>query len=264
MCVGMLSIIGLIDDIKSIPSIGRLISHVLMMSLLIKNTGGITSFSLPLVDYLPSFFLGSLSLIWAIGFMNCFNFMDGINGLTGCVSLVSIFFLATLCWIHEVYILMPIYILLSGSILGFLYFNFSKGRIFLGDVGSIFLGALFASLAMLLTRPEFGGISFWTFPVLFFIYLFDTSITLIRRLYRKKNIFQAHREHLYQLLVQLGWSHKKVTGLYGMFFMIQGFLALSMQYLSPVSFISIYSGLILTGGIYAHLVLRCARQKGLL
>ncbi len=103
-------------------------------------------------------------------------------------------------------------VLVAGSSLGFLGHNWPPARIFMGDVGSAFLGFTLATLAVLSgladARLPFAGVlALWPF-------VFDTAFTLLRRWRRGENIFAAHRSHLYQRLVIAGWRHRDVTLLY--------------------------------------------------
>jgi UDP-N-acetylmuramyl pentapeptide phosphotransferase/UDP-N-acetylglucosamine-1-phosphate transferase len=103
-------------------------------------------------------------------------------------------------------------VLLAASSAGFLVHNWPPARIFMGDVGSAFLGFVFATLPSMLQLPSsrpaaIGFLVVWPF-------VFDTAFTFLRRLRRKESVFSAHRSHLYQRLVIAGWSHVTVTLLY--------------------------------------------------
>ena len=151
--------------------------------------------------------------IFGLTLLNAYNFMDGINGITGIYSLV---FLSSLLLVPE--LLSPaqdtlIYMVLT-SILIFGYYNFRKSaRIFAGDVGSMSLGYL-VFYFMLVLIFETNEISFILFLA---IYGIDSFWTVFYRVRRKENIFSAHRTHLYQYLSnEMHWQHIKVALLYGM------------------------------------------------
>lgn len=224
----LFAVLGFMDDLKNFSSIFRLPLQVLL-SLAIIAAGVYIAPDALFTWNLPLWLSVLLSLVWLVGFVNAFNFMDGINGLSGGVAIISFTVIALILNFHHYNLLMPIFSILIASTLGFLCLNFYFGRIFMGDVGSLFLGFIFASFALLLTRTDFGSISFWTFPVLYFIYIYDTTLTVIRRGLRKENILTAHKEHLYQLLTRSGWSHTSVALLYYGIFILQGLLALVMQ-----------------------------------
>ena len=102
------------------------------------------------------------------------------------------------------------YILFAASF-GFFVFNFPVAKIFMGDVGSQFLGFVFATIAVLATEFEGARLSFLIMPLLFFHFIFDTVFTFFRRLLAGENVTQAHRSHLYQLMNRLGYSHAQVS-----------------------------------------------------
>jgi len=108
---------------------------------------------------------------------------------------------------------------LAGSTLGFLIFNFPPARIFLGDVGSHFLGLLLGTVAI---WGEQEGVPFWIVVFCLGAFLYDGTYTLFRRLFLGKNITQAHRFHLYQRLNRMGWTYRSVLKLYGGFTVLFG------------------------------------------
>jgi len=151
--------------------------------------------------------------IVALGFVNAYNFMDGINGITGLYSIVLIL---TLWYLNRLYALVPdtifLYLLIALLIFGF--FNFRKQALmFAGDVGSMSLAAVLLFLlskfmielkspALLLTVAVYGT---------------DSAMTIILRLWRKQNVFQAHRWHVYQKLVdRYRWKHMSVAFMYAL------------------------------------------------
>jgi len=136
--------------------------------------------------------------------VNFTNFMDGLDGIVaGCMA-VAISALAiklSAPW--------PLWSLV-GALLGFLFWNWNPAKVFMGDVGSTFLGALFAGLVLQAsTWPEALGLLLVATPL-----LGDACLCVPRRLLVGMNVFQAHRLHLFQRLHQAGWSHARVSILY--------------------------------------------------
>jgi len=142
----------------------------------------------------------TLTIIGITAFINFYNFMDGLDGLVASVSTLQLTFLAF-------YLQQPLFLLLSGAVLGFLYWNWSPAKIFMGDAGSTILGASIA-IALLNTDnlAQAGTAIAVTLPL-----LGDAIYTICCRLIRGENIFKAHRTHLYQRLQQSGWSHSQVA-----------------------------------------------------
>jgi Fuc2NAc and GlcNAc transferase len=140
---------------------------------------------------------------------NLYNFMDGIDGIAGVETLVL--GLVTGLWFGSAGdAALAIFCLgLAGAALGFLLWNWDPARIFMGDVGSVSLGACFALLALI------GSIQyelpFIAFLILYGVFLADASLTLLRRLWRREKWWQAHRSHYYQRAVQSGLSHAQVS-----------------------------------------------------
>jgi UDP-N-acetylmuramyl pentapeptide phosphotransferase/UDP-N-acetylglucosamine-1-phosphate transferase len=164
---------------------------------------------------------GLLFTIYIAAATNIFNFMDGINGLAGLEAVVSLALLGLAALFlknsSEIFLLC-----LSGTAAaaGFLLLNFPRAKVFMGDVGSIFIGFLFAGLTVLLTSNAKDFLLFALFQGVFYI---DGVSTLLVRLLHRENILLAHKKHLYQKLVHhSGWTHIKVTLVYGVLQIIIG------------------------------------------
>ena len=128
--------------------------------------------------------------------------MDGLDGLVaGCMIVILLF--VSLKTNTNLYILI-------GSLMGFIFYNWSPAKIFMGDVGSTFLGGVYASLIFRSENIlELSYVLIPSFPL-----LLDSITCIFRRLLRRQNIFSAHKLHLYQRLHQSGWSHRKVSFTY--------------------------------------------------
>jgi len=164
-----------------------------------------TALLLILVSPLPMPWLGlPLLMIAATAVINFTNFMDGLDGLVAGCMVVAISALALRLaapW--------PIWCLV-GALIGFLLWNWSPAKVFMGDVGSTFLGAVFAGLV--LQAPSWAealGMLLVATPL-----LGDAFLCVPRRLLAGQRVFQAHRLHLFQRLHQAGWSHARVSSLY--------------------------------------------------
>ena len=199
-----LAIIGICDDRWSLPSKWRYLVQLITASIAVWH---FTPFPQPWLA--P---LGTSGEILAIVFtiigmtaiVNFYNFMDGLDGLVGGVATIQIAFLAF--YTHQ-----PILWLLAAAIAGFLFWNWAPAKIFMGDAGSTFLGAVVA--IALLNQPTHTAHN-WTAFVITLPLLADAVYTLTRRLIQRENIFQAHRSHLYQRLQQSGLAHSTVASIY--------------------------------------------------
>lgn len=186
----LLFLLSLFDDRHSLPVTLRLGAHLLAAAL----------FAAALLGASPLALAGALAVAWMT---NLFNFMDGANGLAG--GMAAIGFAA-----YGLALGAPtLAFALSGAAIGFLLFNFDPARVFLGDAGSIPLGFLAGGLGLLGVAD---GQWPWWFPLLAFSpFVVDASVTLARRLARRERVWQAHREHYYQRLVRMGWSHRRLA-----------------------------------------------------
>ena len=200
----LLSAISFLDDILDLSTKLRLVFHFLSVVLLIYFLG--------LWDVLPFWSL-PLVFIFIIGVLNAYNFMDGINGITGLYSFVI---LSTLYYINQYKIIFTdvnfiIYPVLASLV--FLFFNFrKKAKCFAGDVGSMSIAFwVLALLGLLVVKTQE-----LTYLLFIGVYGIEVIFTIIQRIKMKENIFEAHRHHLYQLLVnKMNWQHLSVAALYG-------------------------------------------------
>jgi UDP-N-acetylmuramyl pentapeptide phosphotransferase/UDP-N-acetylglucosamine-1-phosphate transferase len=217
-----LAIIGLIDDYKTLSARVRYLVQLVVAVLITVHFGLIP---LPGVSSLntPSLILDAVFTVISItALINFYNFMDGLDGLVASVTalqLISISF----------YFAQPFYLLLATAIIGFLWWNWSPAKIFMGDVGSTVLGAIIA-IALLSNHNHL--IQVWSALTVTFPLIGDAIYTIIRRLLRKENIFQAHRSHLYQRLQQSGWSHEQVTICY---------LALTLVFTTVITWLDVWA-----------------------
>ena len=195
-----LAFIGLIDDRLGLPASWRYGGQILTSILLIKINSLIIFKNSSLEEIL---FL-TIILITLTALINFINFMDGLDGLVAGCLIVSLFIPALILTNT-----LPIWSLI-GSLIGFLYWNWSPSKIFMGDVGSTFLGAFFGGVVLQSSNSyQALGLLLILFPL-----LSDAFLCVIRRLVSGQNIFQAHRLHLYQRLYLAGWSKSQVATSY--------------------------------------------------
>ena len=199
-----LTIIGFIDDCQSISASNKYFVQLLSAITTLLFFGTIP---LPVLSH-----LGMASKILTIVFtlvavtalINFYNFMDGLDGFVASITAVQLGFLAF-------YLKQPIFFLLVAALIGFLWWNWFPAKIFMGDVGSTFLGA---SVAILLLSSREETVLAWSALSVTFPLIGDSIYTLIRRLLNKENIFEPHRIHIYQRLQQSNLGHDWVTFIY--------------------------------------------------
>ena len=155
-------------------------------------------------------------VVWVVAVVNAYNFMDGIDGIAGGTAILNALFLVALVGVgSEMGVGL---VALAAAVAGFMMWNMSPARIFLGDSGSHFVG-FFLGTTALYTKPlgEPGVGAFVAFVVaaaVFTPFLFDTAYTLVRRAAARKNVFAAHREHIYQRITPDPAKHRQVTNVY--------------------------------------------------
>ena len=146
-----------------------------------------------------------IGVVWMI---NLYNFMDGIDGLAGVEAVTVSAVAAILLW-SQALDLVTSCLLLAAAVLGFLFWNWPPAKIFMGDVGSGFLGFVFAVLAI--WSGKSGAVPLLIWLLLLGVFIVDATVTLVKRVARGEKLYEAHRSHVYQLAVQAGYSHKQVT-----------------------------------------------------
>ncbi|MDD5056767.1 MAG: glycosyltransferase family 4 protein [Sideroxydans sp.] len=197
--LGLLAV-SFLDDIYSLPVKQRLSVQLLAALLLVVGSGLLAQ---------QGVVVGVAILLLTVWMTNLYNFMDGSDGMAGGMALFGfgVFGVAALQGDHENFALLNFSV--AAAALGFLFFNFPKARVFMGDAGSIPLGFLVAALG--LWGWQLGYWPAW-FPLLVFSpFIADASVTLVRRSLRGVKITEAHREHYYQRAVQMGWKHRNVA-----------------------------------------------------
>jgi len=198
----IISLVSFYDDFFPLSNKIRLVVHLVAVSLLFIQLG--------LLDW-PLWII-TLVYILVVGTINAYNFMDGINGITGAYSLITILCLFLINERYEAFINSEWLIVSILALMVFNFFNFrSKAKCFAGDVGSVGMAfiIIFFILQLILTT---GDLKYITFLLL---YGLDTVTTIVFRLIRRENIFVAHRTHFYQHLANVKkWPHLSVSALY--------------------------------------------------
>ncbi|MBI1767927.1 MAG: glycosyltransferase family 4 protein [Bacteroidetes bacterium] len=234
--VMLIAMISFIDDVTSLHPLIRFLFHLTAVLLIFFQL-----WPLPWPAYLLL-----AAVIVCIGTLNAFNFMDGINGITGVYALVTLISFACIDrWVVQ-FTSTDLLALVVASVLIFLFFNFRKAALcFAGDVGSVTIAFILIFILLQLIRTT--GNFLW--PLFFLVHGTDSIVTIIYRLRRKENIFKAHRTHLYQYLSnEMKVPHLAVSSIYGIVqAMINAAVAVSLMQLNyalplliTIGFVSIY------------------------
>ena len=207
--------LGLMDDHSSLPATIKLAGQIAIALAFVFIFGGIEAAPLPFLGIIQLGPFGViLSVFWIVAFMNAFNFMDGINGIAALGGMIAAVTLALLSASVGETAWAVASLMLGLALAGFLPLNFRAARLFMGDSGSQSVSFLLAALGLLAARSSNGDVSHILVPLVMTPFLFDVAFTLLHRRQRGRNIFEAHCEHIYQLLVRMGWPHEAVATLY--------------------------------------------------
>lgn len=208
-----LATLSFANDLRHISAGLRLVAQFVAALLALGGALWLGHASWPVFLLLPALF-------FVVATTNCFNFMDGINGIAGLTALVAFACLLALGGGADTALFYPI-LAVMGALVGFLPFNLPRAKLFMGDVGSIFLGFLFALSVCLLAGSwtEFLVLASFLFP-----FYADEAVTVVERLWRGESLLAPHRRHLYQFMAnERGIAHWKVSAAYAV---IQVFVAL--------------------------------------
>ncbi len=202
--VVVLTIIGWLDDRRPVSSLLRLLVQLAVSLWLI-------GFVCSQVDLYSLLWCvnGVLAVLWV---MNLYNFMDGSNGMAGFQGVFSGLVLGFFFYLDNQYSMTLLSTAVAAACAGFLPLNFPRAKIFMGDVASVPLGFIFASLAIYGILS--GALGLASSLLVMSVFFVDTTLTLLARAIRGERWYTAHNQHVYQRLIAKGWSHSRVLVAY--------------------------------------------------
>ena len=227
---GVLGMVSLVDDRWGLSIGVRLVVHLLAAALLVIGAELVLPpIKVPLFGFLSfDWFSVPITVMFLVWVANLYNFMDGMDGLAGGMTVIGCGLLGYLGWQAHHPVIAVIAILQSAAAAGFLLHNLPPAKIFMGDVGSISTGFLVAALIVLGCRD--GVFDLWVPLIVFSPFILDATVTLVWRALRHEKVWEAHRDHYYQRLIIGGWSHRRTVFVeYGVMALCAGF-ALLYQY----------------------------------
>jgi UDP-N-acetylmuramyl pentapeptide phosphotransferase/UDP-N-acetylglucosamine-1-phosphate transferase len=207
-----IALISWLDDLYTLAFRFRLAVHAAAAIMLIGTVGFFDLSTIGMPGFGGLAWLGiPVTLVWIVGLTNAYNFMDGIDGIAGGQAVVAGLAWFALGWVVGMPAVGLLGLFVAATSFGFLLHNWSPARIFMGDVGSAFLGYTFAAVTVMAAVQDPRLIAGAAFVAPFVL---DASFTFCRRLLKRENIFAAHRSHLYQRLIIAGFEHRTVSLLY--------------------------------------------------
>lgn len=207
---GLVALIGWLDDRRGVHAAVRALTHTIAAAWAVYWLGGLPSFYTG-TGHVPLGALGGLlavlGIVWAT---NLYNFMDGIDGIAGGQALCAGAFGGVLLVLSGSAGLASVAFLAAAATAGFLVWNWAPAKIFMGDVGSGFLGFTFGALAV--ASENDGAVPLLVWVLLLGVFVVDATVTLARRTAAGEVPYAAHRDHAYQRAVRSGMSHARVSG----------------------------------------------------
>jgi UDP-N-acetylmuramyl pentapeptide phosphotransferase/UDP-N-acetylglucosamine-1-phosphate transferase len=217
----IIALVSWLDDLLTISFVWRFLIQSLSAVLIVSTLGHFTEIYIPFGGNFDLNVFGSiLTFFWIIWLTNAFNFMDGIDGLAGLQAVtagIGWLIIGRISGFEGASVLGGV---LAFSSAGFLLQNWYPAKVFMGDVGSAFLGFSFAVLPLIAEHDQVKTNSILPLlPLisvsLVWLFWFDTVLTFFRRMLKGEKVWQAHREHIYQKLVIVGYTHRFISVLYG-------------------------------------------------
>jgi len=251
----LVAAIGFVDDHRSLPAGLRLAAHIAAAVMAVVSLGGTPTLVVwgTVID--PGLVGHALATVFIVWLLNLTNFMDGIDGIVG-VQVAAVCVVGGLLYgltavnVPDAGVWVAPFVLAAATT-GFLVWNWPPARIFMGDVGSGYIGFLFGVFALRAgtVTPEL----LWAWIVLLGVFVVDATVTLLIRLGNRERVFDAHRSHAYQHLAITWKSHRRVTGLV---------LIINMVWLAPIAglvAVGAVDGLLGVGIAYAPLIVGVVR-----
>lgn len=251
----VVAVLGFVDDHGHVASGWRLLGHFGAATWGVLWVGGLPELTMGSFQISLGIWGDVLAVIYVVWLLNLFNFMDGIDGIAA-IETITVCLCAALfsftSIIPQGLVWIAWYIIAAS--LGFLFWNFPKARIFMGDACSGFLGLTLGLLSLAFAKAQPSLL--WTWLILLGVFIADATITLLRRLLRGEKVYQAHRSHAYQRAAHKFQSHTKVSIFVGLINMLWLFpigwalvtnsisipVAVAVAYLPLIALVLVFGG----------------------
>lgn len=226
LATSVVALTGLVDDYRPLPVWAKLVGQ--LAGFLILAAFGVRV-KLPIPEPLNY----AITLLWLLGITNAINFLDNMDGLSAGISAVTSAFILLLALVNGQFLVGALSAALLGACLGFLRDNFPPAKIFMGDVGSLFLGFLLAVMGIQLRFPANSNFVTWMVPIfLFGLPIFDMTLVVFSRLRRGLSPATAGRDHTSHRLVRLGFSPRETVLI---LYLVSGILGMMALYITQAT-----------------------------
>ncbi len=211
----LILLLGLWDDIKNIKPLIKLAGQVSVALILFYFGFRIELFTSLITGQETQasvIFSVLFTIVWVVGLMNAMNLIDGLDGLAAGISVIVCFALLLIALYLHNFVTAIILVILAGSALGFLRYNFYPAKIFLGDSGSMFLGLILAATILIKSQYKSAAAVVLLAPLTALsIPIYDTFMAILRRSMKRDSIFIADKKHLHHRLLELGLTQKQIV-----------------------------------------------------
>jgi UDP-GlcNAc:undecaprenyl-phosphate GlcNAc-1-phosphate transferase len=208
----LIIIIGIFDDKYELSAKTKFAGQLLVASLILASGLKIDFVTIPYVgSYELGFWSYPLTIFWIVAITNAINLIDGLDGLSSGVSAIGIATIAIMALLAGKVLIFTLSMILLGSIIGFLFYNFHPAKIFMGDTGALFLGYSISILSLLGLYKSVTLFSFLVPIIILGVPVFDTTFAIIRRIVNRKPISAPDKSHLHHRLLALGLSHRNTV-----------------------------------------------------
>ncbi|MEY3204603.1 MAG: putative undecaprenyl-phosphate N-acetylglucosaminyl 1-phosphate transferase [Planctomycetota bacterium] len=224
----VIAVVGIIDDIQPLKASLRLFIQIGVAAAITAALGPLSTIAIPGLPTLQLGWIGwPLTVLWIVGMTNAFNFMDGSDGMAALGAVVAGVVMAAIGWQLKIHLPLLLAAFAAAAAAGFLVFNWNPARVFMGDVGSAFLGTYLAAVPLAFPEPQ-RSLVFIPMVLALWPYVFDPFVSVLRRVYHRKNPFEPHREFLFHRLIRSGISHGLAALLYAMLALAGGLVGVLM------------------------------------
>lgn len=204
----VIACIGIVDDIKQLDVRWRIPAQFLASAYVVYRLGNVPAIDFGFFSFPESIVLNVLAIFALVWLLNLYNFMDGIDGIAA-TELIAVNLVSLLIVINSDAVLTLLSASFAAAAGGFLLWNWAPAKIFMGDVGSSFIGFVLGVMALL--SMLHGSMTVWTWVLLLGVFIVDATVTLIVRYRSKQRWYEGHASHAYQNAARHYKSHVKVT-----------------------------------------------------
>lgn len=229
----IIGIVCFIDDISNVPAIGKLIAQIIAAVVVVKSGIKIDNLDIPLLHFenMGNTFYIVLTIFWIVGITNALNLIDGLDGLSTGISLISCLSLLIIFSLNGSPMISIVLITaLGGALCGFLPYNFNPAKTFIGDTGSNFLGYCLSIISILGIAKTYTAIVIIAPLMVLALPIFDTLFAIVRRMIKGKSlkaIIEPDAGHLHHKMLKKGFTQKQavlilygISAMFGMFAII--------------------------------------------